>query len=293
MASKPQQPTSKWLNRRCPQNYIIKNPGLGSLILAVLVIAFLIIYKPLGVHASYLLSFELTVIVYAVTVAVPVALGAKLLKSTRYFSNAKDWTIKKELLAIGTILLLMGTIVYFAAFIIEEPSNRWNFKTLLDSYLRTTLGAGIPFLLFSLINLPYWYLPERLLVEETHDKPTEYDPSSNEHVNIESKLNKEKLSFTINEFIYAVSEGNYVNFHLIQQGQIRKAVIRNSINDIEQQLAKFPRIIRVHRAYIVNVDKVRTMKGNSLGYLLKLVGITEEIPVSRKNTVTFRTLFKA
>lgn len=293
MVSTLLKPAGKWLNRRCPQNYIIKNPWLGSLILAIIVIAFLIIYKPLGVHASYLLSFELTVVAYALTVAVSVALGIGLLKHTKYFSNTKEWTIKKELLAIVLILVLMGAIVYFAAFIIEEPSERWNLNTLLDSYIRTTLGVGIPFLLFSLVNIHYWYMPQRLLIEETRNRIIDKPNPTNELIKIESRLKKENLSFSLNEFIYAVSDGNYVNFHLLQNGQIRKVIIRNSINDIEQQLAKFPNIIRVHRAYIVNIDMVRTMRGNSLGYQLKLVGVTEEIPVSRKNTTTFRKVFNS
>jgi DNA-binding LytR/AlgR family response regulator len=105
-------------------------------------------------------------------------------------------------------------------------------------------------------------------------------------------LKKEKLSFSLNEFVYAASEGNYVNFYILQKGKIVKAVIRNSINNVEQQLAYYNRVMRVHRAFIVNVDMVRSMRGNSLGYTLKLNGLDQEIPVSRKNTSTFRTLFQ-
>jgi hypothetical protein len=283
---------NKWLGRRCPQNFIIKKPWAGSLVLASLVAVFFIVYKPLGVHASYRLSFEATVIIYCIIVAIPVALAAILLKKISYFNNPREWTIKKELAAIALIVLLMGTIIYFAAFIIEEPSDRWNLKTLLDSYTRTILGAAIPLLLISLINYPYWFFPERLLTEETHSKPINNGSESDVNINISSMLKKEKLSFSLNEFVYAASEGNYVNFYLLQKGKIVKAVIRNSINNVEQQLAYYNRVMRVHRAFIVNVDMVRSMRGNSLGYTLKLNGLDQEIPVSRKNTSTFRTLFQ-
>lgn len=284
---------SKWLGRKCPQNYIIKNPWFGSLILAIIVAAFMIIYKPLGVHASHKFSFEATMVLYCLAVAIPVAFGIKILKVIPQFSNAKEWTIKKELVAIAIILLLMGAIVYFAAFFIEEPSDRWNLKTLINSYVRTLLGVGIPFLLFSLINAPYWYLPETMLAEETHSKPIERNQNPNELINIESKLKKEKLSFFQKELLYVASQGNYVTFYLLKEGKIIKAVIRNSINDIGQQLSKYPRIMRVHRAFIVNVDMVKSMKGNSLGYSLRIIGVDEEIPVSRKNTEAFRTQFKS
>jgi DNA-binding LytR/AlgR family response regulator len=45
--------------------------------------------------------------------------------------------------------------------------------------------------------------------------------------------------------------------------------------------------MRVHRAFLVNLRKIESKKGNTLGYRLKLGGSDIEIPVSRNNTKNF------
>jgi DNA-binding LytR/AlgR family response regulator len=64
-------------------------------------------------------------------------------------------------------------------------------------------------------------------------------------------------------------------------------MIRNSINNIEQQLARIPFIMRIHRAFIVNLKMIVSKRGNTLGYQLKINELDTEIPVSRNHTKTF------
>jgi DNA-binding LytR/AlgR family response regulator len=78
-----------------------------------------------------------------------------------------------------------------------------------------------------------------------------------------------------------------VIFHMLINGQAMKKMIRNSINNIEQQLARIPFIMRIHRAFIVNLKMVASKKGNNLGYQLKISNTDAEIPVSRNNTKDF------
>jgi DNA-binding LytR/AlgR family response regulator len=61
---------------------------------------------------------------------------------------------------------------------------------------------------------------------------------------------------------------------------------------VEQQLAQIPFFVRTHRAFIVNLKKIKSKKGNSLGFRLRLRGTDSEIPVSRNNTRNFSELMK-
>ena len=61
-----------------------------------------------------------------------------------------------------------------------------------------------------------------------------------ELVQISSQLKKEELSFYPGQFLYAESDGNYVVFYLNINEQVKKVIIRNSINNIEQQLSEIP-----------------------------------------------------
>ncbi|MCF8363633.1 MAG: LytTR family transcriptional regulator DNA-binding domain-containing protein [Prolixibacteraceae bacterium] len=60
----------------------------------------------------------------------------------------------------------------------------------------------------------------------------------------------------------------------------------------QEQLAVIPYFMRVHRAFIVNLKKVISKKGNALGYRLKLEESKSVIPVSRQNIQKFDQMMK-
>jgi hypothetical protein len=282
---------SQWLNKKYPQNYIIKNPFFGTIIFFVFCIGFAILYKPLELHESRFFSYNMTVTVYFIIVAFPLFGLVKILKRISYFSNSDDWTILREILSIAILLSGIGITVYFSGFLLELPSERWNIMTFLDSLFSAFLIGVVPFVFFTIINYRY------LLVADIIKKfnPENYQTSSVHSevlIRIGSKLKKEELAFYPGQFIYAESDGNYIVFHLNVENQIKKRIIRNSISNIEQQLSVIPFLFRTHRAYIVNVKTVSSQKGNTLGYRLKLNGTDTEIPVSRKKTRDFDQIMK-
>jgi hypothetical protein len=284
-------PINKWLNKKFPQNFIIKNPYIGVLIFLAFCIFFLIIYKPHQVHESKLFSIEITIIIYCIVIAVPLIVLLTLLKRIRFFSDPGEWTILKEILLTLITLLGMGIVVYLSGFLLEESSQRLNLSTFTDSLVSTFLVGLIPFLFFTLINYRYLFVTD--IVKNFNSANIQSAPEQSEElIAISSRLKKEELAFYPSQFIYAESDGNYVVFHLMLEGQVKKKIIRNSISNIEEQLSAIPFFVRIHRAYIINVKRVSSQKGNTLGYRIRFFSIDEEIPVSRQNTREFDKLLK-
>ena len=277
------------ISKKFPQNFIIKRPFYGALLIAGFTLVFALLYKPLGSHASRFLGYEATMAVYAIISGASLFGWINLLVRINYFSIRTKWTLAKELLAIFILLFAMGVVIYFAAFVLEEPANRWNFPTFFDSVKNAFLIGILPFLFFTALNYLIWISPE-----EKYNTSSGSDSTSagEELIQISSQLKKESLSFYPSQLIYAESESNYVNFYIQSVDKVQKKVIRNSIADIEQQLAHIPFLARTHRAFIVNLNKIKTKKGNSLGYRLRLQGTDAEIPVSRNNTRSFSKLFR-
>jgi len=278
---------NKWLNRKFPQNYIIKNPYIGTLIIALFCFGFLTLYKPLNTHEAKTLSYEATMAIYCFASTIPIMVLVITLKTFKSFLKIERWTIFKELISIMFILIGMGIAIYFIAFFIEIPGQRWNISTFLDSCKYAFLIGIIPFTYFTAINYRYLFIIDSPLNEESNTIENSIIKPSEEIIQISSKLKKEDLSFYPSQFMYALSDGNYVVFYLKQDNQIKKETIRNSINSIEQQLSEIPYFYRTHRAFIVNLKKVQKKQGNSLGYHLKLEGIKLKIPVSRQKTQIF------
>jgi LytTr DNA-binding domain len=280
----------KWLNIKYPQNYIIRNPFKGALIIAVFIFGFTVLYKPLNTHAARALSYEATMAIYCFLSGIFIYLSVRILKTIKYFSDSKDWTIFKELLSVFIILFVLGVAIYLLGFFIESAGKRWNISTFLNSLKGAFLTGIIPLAFFTAINYRYLFHESIIFYEGNIPKTVLGNQIQEDLIQISSQLKKEELSFYPGEFIYAESDGNYVVFYLNRNNQVKKEIIRNSINNIEQQLSVIPYFLRVHRAFIVNLKKVRSKQGNTLGYLIKLE--TEfKIPVSRQNTRVFNKLF--
>ena len=274
-----------------PQNYLIRKPFIGTLVFIAFCFVFVVLYKPLHVHAAWLFSFETAMAIYLAVLAVPLFLIISGLKKIRYFSNPEEWNILKEVLAIMIILLSMGITIYFMGFLMEKHENRWNFATLIDSCKNSFLVGIVPIFFFTILNYRHLFVSD-----VTRNFIPEMNPSSGEKpetlIRISSQLKKEELSIYPSQFVYAEADGNYVVFHLHVNSEIQKKIIRNSISNIEQQLSEYPFLMRTHRAFIVNVKQVSSQKGNTLGYRLELNGIDSPIPVSRQKTHDFDLLLK-
>jgi LytTr DNA-binding domain len=281
-----------WLNYNYPQNYILKYPFTGTLIIVLFTFGFTSLYKPFNVHPTKVLSFETTMAFYSFLSGIIIYLAVKTMKAVKYFSKEKEWTVYKEIISVLIILFVLGLAIYFLGFLIEsEPTaNRWNISTFLNSLGSAFLIGIIPLLFFSAINYRYLFTPViSYNVLNTEAGPVKLPPE--DLIQISSQLKKEDLSFYPGEFLYAESDGNYVIFYLIRDNMLKKEIIRNSINSIEQQLSSIPYFFRTHRAFIVNLKKVRSKQGNSLGYVIKLTGPDIKLPVSRNNTSNFNRLF--
>ncbi len=275
----------KLINKRYPQNLILRKPLIGTIILTLIWFIFITLYRPLGVRPAQL-SLLLTMAAYSLIQGIFIYIAASLLKRIPFFSKESEWTIIKEAISVILMLLFVGVVIYFAGFIVEPPAQRWNIATFLDSIEKGVMIGVIPFGFFTLINYRY------LFVEETEQNYSQLNLQQSvirdeELIHMSSQLKKEDLSFYPSQFIYCEAAGNYVIFHMLVDGQEIKKMIRNSINNIEQQLSHTQYIMRIHRAFIVNLKMVARKKGNTLGYQLQINNTNAEIPVSRNNTKNF------
>lgn len=274
-----------WIDKKYPQNYLIQKPVIGSVLLSFYCLLFLIIYRPFDLSAKGEMSFEATMALYTVAMIPVHMLLIYGLRKMWFFSNRDQWSIRKEILAILLILTGLGIFVFAFGFWVEGPLNRLNFATLMDSCKIVFLTCAILYGMLTLINLRY--------LESGQIPATVSRDSVEETVCIQSRLKSEAFTLPLSDLLYIESEGNYVVFHLFQNGSVRKEIIRNSISDVEQMLAGFPFIVRTHRAFMVNIKKVSKRTGNSAGYRLQLEGAGDLIPVSRSNVENFDRMYSA
>jgi DNA-binding LytR/AlgR family response regulator len=81
--------------------------------------------------------------------------------------------------------------------------------------------------------------------------------------------------------LFIESSDNYCTVVYLENGQLVKPLLRSSLSRLESQI-DMPHIVRCHRSYVVNLDRVERVTGNAQGYKLHLMGGQLQVPVARR-----------
>ncbi|MBI9055932.1 MAG: LytTR family transcriptional regulator [Bacteroidales bacterium] len=267
------------------QNYLIRKTLIGTLALTIFFWTFALLYKPFEFDYNTRFNFALSLFLICLSGSLSFLGFISLLKVVipSYFEK-KNWTLFKEIKIVLLCLVIIGITIYAFGYVVNIKQPPVRLAGILDAIKMAFLIGIIPFAIFTVKNIGNPYIT-------TYDVIGEHALSSNSIIEIQSAL-KEKLQISVEDLIYIASCGNYIDFYLLENNTIKQKTIRNSLNDIEKQLVDFPFCIRTHRAFIVNMNFILDKKGNAQGYRLKLKGISDEIPVSRKKITEFDSAFK-
>jgi hypothetical protein len=90
-----------------------------------------------------------------------------------------------------------------------------------------------------------------------------------------------RLSLMVENLIYIEAADNYVNIHYFNKGKVSKFMLRNSLKKLEEFFGP-SEIVRCHRSYMVNFEKVRIIRKDKDGLKLELdIPNAIDIPVSK------------
>jgi len=209
-----------------------------------------------------------------------------------FFAEEK-WTVLKNIFVwLVTLLLIAAGNMWMANILYGDTISAQNFLV----FLYYTLGIG--FVVNAILtSLNYRRLTNKfktaaaLMTEEIKlhhhdDVPAGFQSSASKDksskIIITSESEKETLEFFIDDLLYIESADNYSRIFYTKKSKESSIIIRSSLKRIETQ-ANHVDLFRCHRAYIVNLKKIGSVKGNSQGYRLKVNDTEKEIPVSRNS----------
>jgi len=244
-----------YLKQPYPLNLDIKKNIKESFLISLFVFLFLIIFQPFGLsNDDTILKYYLIAGYGAVCFLV---LLFNLVVIPKVFPNIfreEHWSVYKRMLWLVWIVFSVGLGSYLFAclFFAIFDFNTLGFTKLSDSES-------------SLRNV---------LVQ-------------NQKVIVKSENEREACQFKDDSLLFICSEGNYVNI-VVKNKKIERVLIRNSLTNIEKQLSNYPLFYRCHRAYIVNLNKIKAATGNAQGLKLTLEDLDESIPVARSYSKEFR-----
>ena len=157
-------------------------------------------------------------------------------------------------------------------------------QSLYNTALVLLLPYAISWLYFS------WKEKSRLLMHMEQEKGT--DMRSKTLIPFRDEKGDLKISIMQDNLLYIESADNYATIYYLNKSKQSHYLLRNSLKWMEDNLTKDTPLVRCHRSYIVNMDKVKILKKVKGGIVLELdEENTPDIPVSKTCYESFMRKF--
>ncbi len=269
-----------WLNKPFPLIETMKQKLIISFLFASFIYVFLFVFQPFGLFKHeenleiYLLGFFfITLFVMLFSFFIFPLVFKKIF-------DPEKWNVKKEIYFSLQIITVIGFFNWLYNSITGmDMINQYN----LLSFLLITIAVGIFPTVFLIIYFEkYFYDKHAIIADKLTDiVHTAITKNNKQILKILSDNAKDEIIIELEHFLCIRSEGNYIHVFFIENNQINKKLIRNSLTKVSQELLIFESIKRCHRSFLVNLQKIETVTGNARNYNFHIENLGFEIPVSR------------
>lgn len=290
------------------QPYPAANPPMQELrkaaVIGVFVGLFLLVFQPFGLNLWETPNKVLKIVGFGVVTFVVTAIN--FIVWPRLFPQPfgeEAWTVGREILfvLVNILLIAIANRLYLAELLgpSEESGLNWLNMFLVTFLIGIFPVTGLVLLNYirqlkkysqSAANLPVHSLASETL-PSANTLVTDPTESANIVITLVADNEKDKLVMPVESLIYVESSDNYCTVVHLKNGQPAKPLLRSSLGRLEKQIAQ-PHIVRCHRSYVVNLNRVERVTGNAQGYKLHLMGGQFQIPVARQYNETLITELK-
>jgi hypothetical protein len=277
-----------------PLNSIRKMIWFGAFV-AVFVFLFLSFFQPFGLGAETLDGLLKVTSAYGLITFATIALGTVALRSTfpGYFQE-NQWVFGRELLITLFNFFLIGvfnTLYSDYMFSIGLTLRGFLFFQLY------TMGVGFfPIIFFMMLKYTHLLRTNTQSANDLSGSIPKVQYASNSglsaKIRIHSELKKDDLEIYGEHLVYAETADNYVAVYHLLDDKLQKSLVRSTMGRLENDVEGYPRLIRCHRAFLVNLDYLESFRGNAQGLQLRLKHSQNEIPVSRNMVAKIKKLLE-
>ncbi len=164
---------------------------------------------------------------------------------------------------------------------------------LRNSVRNTALVILLPYIiswLYLSFKDKYQTLEELTMKKEAQTNKTVYDKNkTGTFALLHFKDEKGSLKFSIKneDLIYLEAADNYIIVHYLDNQKEARYILRNTLKNIEQEFRN-SNLVRSHRSFIVNMDKVKMIKKEKEGLVVGFdVPFDTGIPISKTYVDSF------
>lgn len=262
-----------------------ENKWRNIIVISLFVTLFLFVFQPFGIEGIersidkyiFIVGFGLVTFILLV---IDLIIIERLF--FRFFKEEK-WNLFKELFWLFCVIFSIGLGNVFYITLFFDNNQELTLGYVMSFQLLTFAVATFPVSIFTIVKHHHllkkhtasaYYVNENLKIESKYKQ-------HNKHISLYSYNEKKKIEFDVNDLYFIESKGNEIELSLYENNLIVCKTLRNTLKKSLEYLADSAEIVQCHRAYLVNLNKINSVKGNSQGLVLKLTNCGIEVPVSR------------
>jgi hypothetical protein len=265
------------LNKPIP-SYLNEKRNIFRLILftSLFALIFINIYSPFGLGRW----FNLTKLEYFTYSSLVILNGVLVVVISRIIMYHYG---KKNILNLWQYLFwILAEILFMALFYalfdkIILKDNRVFYELVKLSAKNTALVLLIP---YSVLWLYFSWYDKKEQIERMADIQS-FSGNTRDMVAFYDEKSILRFSVKRDNLLYIESSENYVSICYINKGKVSKYLLRDTLKKMEELFAG-TNIIRSHRSFMVNFEKVKVMRKDKDGLILELESpVAIDIPVSK------------
>ncbi|MBN2616197.1 MAG: LytTR family transcriptional regulator DNA-binding domain-containing protein [Bacteroidales bacterium] len=278
----------KFLNKPYPFNDDLRHNAKIIVFISIGILAFLLLFQPIDIRSFS--TKEIIYLVSGVAASTFLILTLNLIVLPSLFPklfNSSRWDIKREILWNVWMLLAISSsdlIFYSKLFGVINIHFSDIGKIIL-------LGS-LPVAVLIIINQDRLLRSNLRTAQMLNKKLIEKREQTEKLVHFDSEYKNDEITLKPTALFLIKSADNYIELYYEREGKLQKHIVRSTMNRAEEILQDFDYFFRCHRSYLVNINHIKEVQGNSQGYKLYFDNIDFPALVSQKYLLEFNKRIK-
>ena len=259
--------------------------------MAVITVVFVTIFRPFNIYQSldFLVTQSMADIInstedaFYLALASVVAIGCIIVFISRIIlvkTMKQRITYRGFLLWWGIEFVVVALCITFWSASLFHPENSSIFRLFTKVLGRTTCILFIPYAFCWLYIIIIDKASQLKALRESIDNNE--SALQRAYILFYDEHDEMRLSVKREDLVMIETADNYICVWYLNNGQIKKSMIRNTMKRVAQQMGNNSSIQRCHRSYMVNMDLVKILRRDKEGVFIEFgIDGVFDVPVSR------------
>lgn len=270
--------------------FTYKKQAMIVLTMAIIAVVFIIVFRPFNIYESldfliskshpniidsaedaFYMALTSVVLLGIIMIFCSRVIMVKTMRNSLTYQGYLVWGL------IEFVIVALGITIWSAS--LFHPEETSLFRLFTKVLGRTTCILFIPYTFCSLYIIILDKVSQIKALRESIDN--EEIAQQKAYILLYDDHNEMRLSVKREDLVMIESADNYVCIWYINNEQIKKTLIRNTMKRVASQLSKCS-VQRCHRSYMINMDRVKVLRRDKEGVFIEF-GIegVPDVPISR------------